>query len=117
MIPALDLDDVPHLNIATHILDSQHGNDAQERIQRRMGRSLAAYCEMHEALAATHRFVRGLPFMWERWVRKCHWAFHGCYNHGAGESSRSSGGEAGKPTTPRSCSDFGTGKLFRCIVA
>lgn len=35
--------------------------------------SIKKYCEMHRRLARTHTFVQGLPWIWERWERKCLW--------------------------------------------
>ncbi|CAD7937836.1 unnamed protein product [Amoebophrya sp. A25] len=40
---------------------------------RKLTRTLSNMCRAHNWLSNTHRRVQGLPFIWERWVRKCHW--------------------------------------------
>ncbi|CAD7939690.1 unnamed protein product [Amoebophrya sp. A120] len=68
---------LPHIQFATHIVSSVQG-DASESpavvpVARRISRSMAGYCRVHERLELTHRRVMGLPFVWERWERRCHW--------------------------------------------
>ena len=53
------------------------------------------YCDMHKLLDRTHYLVTGLPFLWERWERKCHWEYLGCRVSRRKLVENSNGGLAG----------------------
>lgn len=61
---------IVHVNIATHIISSE-----VQSTSRSIGTSISEYCKLQEHMEKTHRRVAGLPFVWERWVRKCHWVY------------------------------------------
>jgi hypothetical protein len=35
-----------------------------------LGQRVIQLCEMHALLSKTHRLVKGVPFGWERWVKR-----------------------------------------------
>jgi FkbM family methyltransferase len=56
---------VGHIQIGTHLVPPpQFSGDPGEQVQYSINR----YCKMHERLSRTHRLVKGVPWVWERWA-------------------------------------------------
>jgi len=59
------------VQIATHLLEHvEPGATFQQNVEFSMQVSVKRYCEMHRLLSESHTRVFGLPWVWERWVRR-----------------------------------------------